>query len=178
MAAIAIGCGAGFSGDRVHAAAPVVRTPVERGGPAALIFENLAERTLALQHLARRADARLGYEPALVPQLEPVLADCLRHGITIVGNFGAANPRGAAEVIRRLAADLGLPVPRVAVVEGDDLSDERGQALMRQHLQGSFDAERFVCANAYQGGMEIAAAIRAGAQVVVTGRVADPSLVL
>jgi hypothetical protein len=178
MDAIAIGCGAGFSGDRVDAAAPVVRTLVERGGPAALIFENLAERTLALQHLARRSDPALGYEPALVQELEPVLADCLRHGITIVGNFGAANPRGAAGVIRRLAAQLNLPAPRVAVVEGDDLSDARGQSLMRAHLEGGFDAERFVCANAYQGAMEIAAAIRAGAQVVVTGRVADPSLVL
>jgi hypothetical protein len=178
MEAIAIGCGAGFSGDRVDAAAPVVRTLTERGGPAALIFENLAERTLALQHLVRRADARLGYEPALVQQLEPVLADCLRHGITIVGNFGAANPRGAAAVIRQLAARLGLPAPQVAVVEGDDLSDQRGQSLLREHLPGEFDAERFVCANAYQGAMEIAAAIRAGAQVVVTGRVADPSLVL
>ena len=178
MQAIAIGCGAGFSGDRVDAAAPVVRTLVRRGGPAALIFENLAERTLALQQLARRADARLGYEPALVQELEPVLADCLRHGITIVGNFGAANPRGAAEVVRTLAARLGLPRPRVAVVEGDDLSDARGQALLREHLPDGFDAERFVCANAYQGAMEIAAAIRAGAQVVVTGRVADPSLVL
>ena len=178
MAAIAVGCGAGFSGDRVDAAAPVVRTLVERGGPAALIFENLAERTLALQHLARRADARLGYEPALVQELQPVLADCLRHGITIVGNFGAANPRGAAAVIRALAAELGLPVPRVAVVEGDDLSDARGQSLLRERLPDGFDAERFVCANAYQGAVEIAAAIRAGAQVVVTGRVADPSLVL
>lgn len=178
METIAVGCGAGFSGDRVDAAAPVVRALVERGGPAALIFENLAERTLALQHLARRGDARLGYEPALAQQLRPVLADCLAHGITIVGNFGAAHPQGAAQVIRDLARELGLQPPRIAVVRGDDLSDEGGQALVREFLGGDFDADRFVCANAYQGAMEIAAAIRAGAQVVVTGRVADPSLVL
>ncbi|HEY8360883.1 MAG TPA: acyclic terpene utilization AtuA family protein, partial [Ramlibacter sp.] len=178
METLAIGCGAGFSGDRTDAAAPVVRTLVERGGPAALIFENLAERTLALQQLARRRDATLGYEPLLVEELRPVLADCLRHGIVIVSNFGAANPHGAATVIRALAAELGLPPPRVAVVTGDDLSDERGRAIVRERLEGGFDAQRFVCANAYQGAMEIAAAIRAGAQVVVTGRVADPSLVL
>ena len=178
METIAIGCGAGFSGDRTDAAAPVVRTLVERGGPAALIFENLAERTLALQQLARRRDPAIGYEPLLVEELGPVLADCLRHGITIVGNFGAANPLGAAAVVRQLAAELGLPAPRVAVVTGDDLSDERGRAIVRERLDGGFDAQRFVCANAYQGAMEIAAAIRAGAQVVVTGRVADPSLVL
>jgi hypothetical protein len=66
----------------------------------------------------------------------------------------------------------------VAVVKGDDLSDERGRAIVRGQLEGAFDADRFVCANAYQGAFEIAAAIQAGAQVVVTGRVADPSLVL
>lgn len=178
METIAVGCGAGFSGDRTDAAAPVVRTLVARGGPAALIFENLAERTLAHQQLARRRDPGLGYEPLLLEELRPVLADCLRHGIVIVGNFGAANPHGAARVIRGLAMELGLEPPRVAVVTGDDLSDERGRAIVRERLEGGFDAQRFVCANAYQGAMEIAAAIRAGAQVVVTGRVADPSLVL
>lgn len=178
METLAVGCGAGFSGDRLDGAPPVVRTLVERGGPAALIFENLAERTLALQQLARRQDPALGYEPALVPQLRPILADCLRHGITIVGNFGAANPDGAADAIRGLARELGLPTPRVAVVQGDDLSDARGRAIVRERLGAGFDEQRFVCANAYQGAHEIAAAIRAGAQVVVTGRVADPSLVL
>lgn len=178
MDTLAVGCGAGFSGDRVDAAPPVVRTLVARGGPAALVFENLAERTLALQQLARRADPALGYEPLLVQELRPVLADCLRHGITIVGNFGAANPEGAARVIRELAAELGLPPPRIGVVTGDDLSDERGRGILRAQLEGGLDEERFVCANVYQGATEIAAAIRAGAQVVVTGRVADPSLVL
>ncbi len=176
MQTLAVGCGAGFSGDRVDAAAPVVRTLIERGGPAALIFENLAERTLATQQLAKRANPDLGYEPLLELELRPVLADCLAHGITIVGNFGAANPQGAARVIRRLAADLGLTAPRIAVVEGDDLSGCQARAILREHLGDAFDEARFVCANAYQGAFEIAQAIRAGAQVVVTGRVADPSL--
>ena len=61
MQTLAVGCGAGFSGDRVDAAPPVVRTLIERGGPAALIFENLAERTLATQQLARRANPQAGY---------------------------------------------------------------------------------------------------------------------
>lgn len=175
---LAVGCGAGFSGDRLDAAPPVVRTLVARGGPAALVFENLAERTLALQQLARRRDPSAGYEPLLAQELRPVLADCLAHGITIVGNFGAANPAGAADAIRALARELGLPPPRIGIVEGDDLSDQRGREVVRERLGDSFDARRFVCANAYQGAHEIADAIRAGAQVVVTGRVADPSLVL
>ena len=178
METLAVGCGAGFSGDRVDAGAPVVRTLIERGGSAALIFENLAERTLATQQLTKRANPLLGYEPLLELQLRPVLADCLKHGITIVGNFGAANPDGAAQLIQGLAKELGLPAPRIAVVRGDDLSDDNGRSIVRDHLPNSFDAARFVCANVYQGAFEIAEAIRAGAQIVVTGRVADPSLTL
>ena len=178
MNTLAVGCGAGFSGDRVDAGAPVVRTLIERGGPAALIFENLAERTLATQQLAKRANPELGYEPLLELELRPVLADCLAHGIVIVSNFGAANPEGAAALIQRLAHELGLKAPRIAVVKGDDLSSTDGQAIVKDHLKENFDAARFVCANVYQGAFEIADAIRAGAQIVVTGRVADPSLTL
>jgi hypothetical protein len=178
MQALAVGCGAGFSGDRVDAGLPVVRTLIARGGPAAMIYENLAERTLATQHLSKRSNPQLGYEPLLELQLRPVLADCLAHGITIVGNFGAANPDGAARLIQRLAQELGLPAPRIAVVRGDDLSHDAGRAIVQAHLAGSFDAARFVCANVYQGAFEIADAIQAGAQIVVTGRVADPSLTL
>lgn len=178
MQTLAVGCGAGFSGDRVDAGLPVVRTLIARGGPAAMIYENLAERTLATQHLSKRSNPQLGYEPLLELQLRPVLADCLAHGITIVGNFGAANPDGAARLIQRLAQELGLPAPRIAVVRGDDLSHDAGRAIVQAHLGSSFDAARFVCANVYQGAFEIADAIRAGAQIVVTGRVADPSLTL
>ena len=175
---LAVGCGAGFSGDRVDAPAPVVRTLIERGGPAALIFENLAERTLATQQLAKRTNPQLGYEPLLELELRPVLADCLTHHILIVGNFGAANPDAAAALIQRLALELGLPAPRIAIVRGDDLSDASGRAIVKDHLGQNFDEARFVCANVYQGAFEIADAIRAGAQIVVTGRVADPSLTL
>ena len=175
---LAVGCGAGFSGDRVDAPAPVVRTLIERGGPAALIFENLAERTLATQQLAKRTNPQLGYEPLLELELRPVLADCLTHHIVIVGNFGAANPDAAAALIQRLALELGLPAPRIAIVRGDDLSDASGRAIVKDHLGQNFDEASFVCANVYQGAFEIADAIGAGAQIVVTGRVADPSLTL
>lgn len=178
MQTLAVGSGAGFSGDRVDAAIPVVQTLIARGGPAALMFENLAERTLAHQQLIRRAHPHLGYEPLLEQELRPILADCLRHGIAIIGNFGAANPQGAAQRIVQLAEQLGLPKPRMAVVQGDDLSHAQGRALVKQHLPEDFDDARFVCANAYLGAFEIAQALQQGAQIVVTGRVADPSLLL
>lgn len=178
MQTLAVGCGAGFSGDRVDAAIPVVKTLIARGGPAALMFENLAERTLAHQQLIRRAQPSLGYEPLLEQELRPILADCLQHGIPIIGNFGAANPQGAAQRILQLAEQLGLSKPRIAVVQGDDLSNAQGRALVKQHLPEGFDDARFVCANAYLGAFEIAQALKEGAQIVVTGRVADPSLLL
>ncbi len=171
-----VGCAAGGSGDRVDAAAPIVATLIERNRPAALIFENLAERTLAFAQLAKRANPAKGYEPLLEEELRPILADCVHHGIAIVSNFGAANPHGAAAHILRLSESLGLPLPRIAVVEGDDLSTPEGEALLRPLLPGEHTGRRFVSANVYQGAREIAAALKHGAQIVVTGRVADPAL--
>jgi hypothetical protein len=171
-----IGCAAGFSGDRLGAALPVVRSLVAHGGPAALIFETLAERTLALAQLARRDNPQRGYEPLLDELLTPILGLCLRHGIPIVSNFGAANPPAAAMRIRALARELGLPAPRIAVVSGDDVSGPLCRALLRERLGSICDEQDMVCANAYLGAEPIAQALRAGAQIVVTGRVADPSL--
>lgn len=175
-----IGCAAGFSGDRVDAAGPVVDTLIARlaqhGGHACLIFETLAERTLALAQLRRRADPEAGYEPLLEAFLAPVLARCLHHGIAIVSNFGAAHPAAAARCIARLVQAQGLPMPQMAVVHGDDLSGPQHRALLRTHLGDTMDTVQVVSANAYIGAEPIAEALRAGAQIVVAGRVADPSL--
>lgn len=172
-----IGCAAGFSGDRTDAAGPVVEALVAAGGPAVLVFETLAERTLALAQLARRADPAGGYEPLLDALLRPVLARCLGAGVRIVGNFGAANPVGAARRLLALAAELGLAAPRIAVVEGDDLSSPQHQALLQAAL-GTDAPLNIVSANAYLGAEAMADALAAGAQIVVCGRVADPSLVV
>ncbi|NRF65740.1 DUF1446 domain-containing protein [Aquincola sp. S2] len=171
-----IGCAAGFSGDRTDAAAPVVKALIASGRPAALIFETLAERTLALAQLARRADPAGGYEPLLDALLAPVLGDCLAHGIRIVSNFGAANPRGAALRIQALARELGLPRPRIAVVFGDDVSGPEHRAAINAQAGEALAGRAIVSANAYLGAEPIAAAWRAGADIIVCGRVADPSL--
>ena len=177
-----IGCAAGFSGDRTDAAGPVVDTLIARladgppGQRAFLIFETLAERTLALAQLRRRADPEAGYEPLLDPMLRPVIARCLAHGIRIVSNFGAAHPRAAARHIARMAREEGCAPPRIAVVEGDDLSSPAHRAALREQLGTRMDGIRIVSANAYIGAEPIAAALDAGAQIVVCGRVADPSL--
>jgi hypothetical protein len=178
MNTLSIGSAAGFSGDRTDAALPVVDTLIRGGGPAALIFETLAERTLALAQLARRDHPDAGYEPLLADMISPILAKCLQHRIPIVSNFGAANPPGAAKLIQRIAAGQGLRKPRIAVVTGDDISGEQGRALLQAQLGGRFERDKFVCANAYIGAEAIADALRAGAEIVVCGRVADPALAL
>src|SRR5437868_9615122 len=121
MKPLLVGCGAGFSGDRTDAAAPVVRSLAARGG-GFLMFETLAERTLALAQLARRRDPAAGYEPLLDRIVTPILARCVAGGVRIVSNFGAANPPAAALRIRAIARSLGLRELRIAVIHGDDLS--------------------------------------------------------
>ncbi len=176
-----VGCGAGFSGDRTDAAISVVRAIAASGGPGALIFETLAERTLALRQRARQDDPEQGYDPLLDEFLPPILADCIAYGVTIVSNFGAANPPAAARRIQALAKGLGLPPLRIAVVDGDDVKGAIDLAALTvvegdEALVG--DAAEMVAANVYLGAKPIADAIRAGAQIVVTGRVADPALAL
>src|SRR5688572_24045299 len=151
-----IGCAAGFSGDRTDAAAPVVRSLIAAGGPAVLIFETLAERTLALAQLARRADPDAGYEPLLKEMLRPVLADCLEHGVRIVSNFGAANPQGAARCITELARELGLAPPRIAVVTGDDVAGLAHRPPLADGLRSLPPGTELVSANAYIGAEPIA----------------------
>lgn len=176
-----IGNCAGFSGDRVDAAAPVVDTLIALGGPGAIFFETLGERTVALAQLEKRRDPQLGYEPMLERLLEPILLKCAKHGIPIIGNFGAANPPGAALLIARLAKRLGLPELKIGVVYGDDVRER-----LKLDTHEIYEADtgldmgggEVVSANAYLSARPIVDALKAGAQIVVTGRTGDPCLAL
>jgi hypothetical protein len=175
-----VACAAGFSGDRTDVAKPLVDELLKQGGPSCLIFESLAERTLALAQLERSQHPDLGYEPLLKEMLEPVLADCLNGGVPIVGNFGAANPEGAAKLITTIAKQKSFPSIRIAIVKGDDVSSKEFRTQLETFLSAEDQAllaqSKLVSANVYLGAREIADALSAGAQVVVTGRVADPAL--
>jgi hypothetical protein len=180
-ARVFIGAGAGFAGDRSDAAGPVVDALSKADGPRFLMYETLAERTLALCQLERRKDAGRGYSPALERMLRPVLARCLDAGIKIVGNFGAANPPAAGKRIAEIATSLGLRAPRIAVIEGDDLTGRMSKVeLAARETDGDLlaQARDIISANLYLGARPIADALAQGADIVVTGRVADSALAL
>src|SRR6188472_2295398 len=180
-AKVFIGSAAGFAGDRSDAGIPVVDALAAHSGPRFLMYETLAERTLALCQLERRKDPVRGYSAALDRLLTPVLKQCLMAGIKIVGNFGAANPPMAARRIAEIARSLGLPAPRIAIVEGDDLSGRLSASeLARRETGGKILAQMrdIISANLYLGAEPIAQALDQGADIVVTGRVADSALAL
>ena len=172
-----LGTGAGFAGDRVPPAIDLV----ERGDISHLIFECLGERTVALAQLAKRSDSALGYGQRLQERMEAVLPACVQHGTTIISNIGAANPHAAADETRAIARDLGLGDLTVAAITGDDVRERILGTDARVWETGQPVAELgadLLSANAYIGVEAILPALRAGADVILGGRIADPSLFL
>lgn len=172
---VRIGCGAGYANDRIDPA----RDLAERGALDFLFFEGLAERTLAQHQLARAADPAAGFNPGLIRRLRAVLPGCRAQGTRIVTNMGAANPRGAGLAAVALARALGHTGMRIAVIEGDDVTGliASDTALMEGGTRADISST-LIAANAYLGADPIADALDMGADIVITGRVADPSLVL
>ena len=180
-AKVFIGAGAGFACDRTDAACPVASALATLPGARFLIFETLAERTLALSQLDRQRNATLGFNPALERFVGPVLGRCLNDNIKIIGNFGAANPRAAAVRIQTMAHAQGLPVPKIGIIDGDDLTGLLSPVeLAAREIGGTVlrGAKEIIAANLYLGAEPIAQALDQGADIVVTGRVADSALAL
>ncbi|GAA3239078.1 DUF1446 domain-containing protein [Pseudonocardia petroleophila] len=164
---VCIGNCSGFYGDRISAA----REMVEGGPIDVLCGDYLAELTMLILAKAQAKDPAGGYARTFLTQMEQVLGTCADRGIKVVANAGGLNPAGLAAALREMAQRLGVPV-RVAHVEGDDL---RGDLAAITPPVGE---AKPVSANAYLGGWGIAEALGAGADVVVTGRVTDASLVV
>lgn len=178
---VLIGGAAGFAGDRFDAGLPLATALAKDGRSAYLMYETLGERTLALAQQRARSGAGPGYLVGLEDFVVPVLPLCVEARIPIIGNFGAADPIGAARRVRHLCGESGLAQARVAAVLGDDLlaSMSRAEvAALVADAEEPIDPEQIVAANVYVGASAIAEALAAGADVVVTGRVADPSLAL
>ncbi len=175
MRSIRIGAGAGYSGDRIEPAVELA----EKGNIQYLVFECLAERTIALAQQARRADPQAGFDPLLAARMEACLPACREKGVRIVTNMGAANPLAGAGKIRDIARKMGLRGLKVAVLTGDDVLDlvREGDFVIEETGEAvSSLGERLISANAYLGAGGVVEALDKGADVVITGRVADPAL--
>jgi hypothetical protein len=168
-----IGCGAGYSGDRIE---PAVELAAD-GELDYLVFECLAERTIALAQQTKARDPNAGFDPRLRERMEAVLPECHARGVTIITNMGAANPHAAAACVREVAISRGLHDLTIAVVTGDDVLELIAAGAYPSLETGAiFAAGSVVSANAYLGAEPIVEALAGGADVVITGRVADPSL--
>lgn len=172
-----IGTGAGFSGDRIDPAVVLA----ERGNIDFLVFECLAERTIALAQLEKLKDPAKGFDPRLEERMEAVLATCRQRGIRIITNSGAANPHAGADVIADVARSRGLRGMKVAAVTGDDVLEhvrDHAREYKREYPELATIEDRIISANAYLGADPIVQALDGGADIVITGRVADPALFL
>ncbi len=168
-----LGTGAGFSADRLDPAVDLV----ERGNLDAIVFECLGERTLAFAYRDRAADPERGYTPLLERRMRAILPPAVANGVRIITNMGAANPPRAAKITRDIARELGLEGVRIACVEGDDVSDRVGpDTPLWEGMTVGEVGRSFIGAHAYLGAEALMEALAADAQVIITGRVADPSL--
>ncbi len=174
-----IGAGASYAGDRVEPATDLAA----RGNLDYLVYETLAERTIALANTERAKNPELGYNELLEDRFVAALPHCRTHGTRVVTSMGAANPLGAQRKTVEIVRHLGLGPMKVAAVVGDDVLDYcRAHAgvlpIMETGAPLSSLTGEMVSANAYLGADNIVAALEQGADIVLTGRVADCSLFL
>ncbi len=180
MRSVRIGAGQGFYGDTPDGAIAVA----ERGDVGYICCDALAELTMAILQKDRLVDPAGGFARDLPAFMRALLPRAREKGIRIITNGGGMNPGAAAASVRSVAAELGLRDLRVATVTGDDITprlDElRRSGVDLSNMDTGADvatiSERVVFAVAYLGAGPIVAALEAGAEVVVTGRVADASL--
>ena len=177
MRIIRLGAGAGYSGDRILPAVELA----EKGNLDYLIFECLAERTVALAQLEKSKNSNLGFDPLLKDRMRAVLLTCKEKRVKIITNMGAANPKAAAEEILDIAKELGIQSLKIGVVSGDDvLSVVISGDFLTMEAGDPISAlkNKIISANAYLGCEPIVEALKLGADIVITGRVSDPALFL
>ena len=176
-----IGCGAGFSGDRFDASLPIVKEFKKINAPKYLMFEVLAERTLAIAQQFRLKNPEEGYSPFLDSYISPILDDCLENNIKIISNIGAANPIGAAKRIIEISKKQNTRKPKIGVVVGDDLLEYMSDAeiLDSPTMEGlDFSNNNITAANVYLGAQPIADALAKDVDIVIVGRTVDSALAL
>jgi hypothetical protein len=171
-----IGCASGFWGDSEAGAAQLVR----RGDIDVLVFDYLAEITMALLARARVKDPAAGYTPDFVRTVAALGSEIRDRGIRVLSNAGGMNPRACADALRQALQTQGVEL-KIAVVEGDDLSaqaDTLREAGTTEMFSGAPMPARLLSINAYLGAQPLVAALDAGADIVITGRVVDSAVTL
>lgn len=178
MKKIRIGGGAGYGGDRIEPALNLIRL----GDLDYIIFECLAERTIALAQQKKDEDSSKGYNELLEYRMSKILPLLKEHKVKIITNMGAANPEAAVEVTGKMAEKYGLAGLKIMGVLGDDIMDRiddyMDNVILETGMPLSSISRDIVSANAYIGVSGIVSALRQGADIVITGRVADPALTL
>ncbi|GAB3306640.1 acyclic terpene utilization AtuA family protein [Haliea atlantica] len=175
--AVTIGCAAGMWGDSSHATEQLLRTNKLNY----LVFEALAEITMAILTRAQQKSSDRGYAIDIIdPVISRALPEIKRQGIKVITNAGGVNPKAAANALKEIALKQGIDL-KIAVVEGDDLLPSLGQLRDRnitEMFNGTPLPEDIISFNAYLGAFPIAEALRADAEVVITGRCVDSALAL
>ncbi|MEW5568604.1 acyclic terpene utilization AtuA family protein [Rossellomorea marisflavi] len=169
-----IGAGTGFAGDRIEPALALV----ENGNIDYLILEGLAERTIALSQRQKRRNPDLGFNEYLEERIRLLLPSLLSHNVRLITNMGAANPMAAARKIQEVAKEMELDCKVAAVIGDDVLSKLNPHAIVQETQKPVEEYTPLISANAYLGAEAILPALESGADIIVTGRVADPSLFL
>ena len=169
-----IGCGAGFSGDRLDPSVVLA----EKGNLDYLVLECLAERTIALAQKRKLQDSTKGYDPLLERRIVSLLPILIKNKVRLITNMGAANPIEGAKKIIEIAQKLGLKV-KVAAVFGDDVFEKIDPSVPAIETNEPLaKSSNLLSANAYLGIEGILEALKTEANIIITGRVADPSLFL
>lgn len=178
MKKIRIGSGAGYAGDRIEPAVELM----EKGDLDYIIFECLAERTVALGQEDKIKDPETGYNRLLKRRMEKILPLAKGKGIKVITNMGGANPEAAAEVTLKIAERLGLTGLKIAYITGDDIVEGIEKYYGNKVLENGSTLygikEKIISANAYMGAEGIVEALGNGADIIITGRVSDPSLTI
>lgn len=178
MKKIRIGSGAGYGGDRIEPAIDLM----ERGNLDYIIFECLAERTIALAQLEKKENPEKGYNPLFEYRMDRILDARKKNPIKVITNMGAANPAAAAKKACRMAKEKGITGLKIAAVTGDDVLEKmeahQDDLIMETGEPLRSISDQVISANAYIGVKGIVEALGQGADIVITGRVADPSLSL
>ena len=171
MRSIKIGSGAGFAGDRINPAIHLMNS-VDLDY---ICFECLAERTIALAQLEKLKNAKRGYNSLFEKRMREVIPLVHQKKIKVITNMGAANPTEALNVAIELCKKLSVTNLKLAAVEGDDVLT---QIIGENSPEIEPIRDKLVSANAYLGVEGILNALQQGADIIITGRVADPSLFL